>query len=294
MQKITPHLWFDIEALDAANLYTRAFKDVVIKKVTRINNTPSGTASLVTVEILGQTFNLLNAGPFFKFNPSISFLVACKTRDEVDSIWKVLSEGGNALMGLGDYPFSHRYGWIQDKYGVSWQVMLTGIHDIGQRITPTLMFVGAVHGKVEEAINFYASVFHDSKVGDVLRYGKGMEPDEEGTVQHAGFMLEGQMFAAMDSAREHSFSFNEAVSFVVHCESQAEVDYYWGRLSADPKAELCGWLKDMFGISWQIVPTVLDEMLASADVKKVSRVTDAFLKMKKFDIAKLKKAYEGV
>jgi predicted 3-demethylubiquinone-9 3-methyltransferase (glyoxalase superfamily) len=294
MQKITPHLWFDKEAEEAANLYTTAFKNTEVKTKTKLNNTPSGTVNLITIEILGQTFSLINAGPYFKFNPSISFLVACETKAEVDSMWSTLSEGGTALMELGDYPFSHRYGWIQDRYGVSWQLMLTGIHDVNQRITPTLMFVGDVLGKAEEAINFYASVFHDAKVGNILRYSKGMEPDREGTVQHASFILEDQMFAAMDSAREHRFSFNEAVSFVVHCKTQAEIDYYWEKLSADPRAEQCGWLKDKYGLSWQIVPTILDEeMLRSNDVEKVSRVTEAFLKMKKFDIDTLKKAFNG-
>jgi predicted 3-demethylubiquinone-9 3-methyltransferase (glyoxalase superfamily) len=294
MQKITPHLWFDKEAEDAAKLYTTAFKDTHIVNKIKLNNTPSGTVSLITIEILGETFNLINAGPYFKFNPSISFLVACKSEEEVDHTWSILSEGGIPLMALGDYPFSHRYGWIQDRYGLSWQLMLTGIHDVEQRITPTLMFVGKMLGKTEEAINFYASVFHGSKVGDILRYGKGMEPDVEGTVQHASFTLEGQMFAAMDSAHEHKFSFNEAISFVVHCESQSEIDYYWGKLSADPTAEQCGWLKDKYGLSWQIVPAILNEvMLRSKDFEKVSRVTSAFLKMKKLDIDALKKAFDG-
>jgi len=293
MQKITPHLWFDEEAEDAANYYAATFKDAKIKNKTKINQTPSGTVDIITIEILGQTFTLISAGPYFKFNSSISFLVACKTKEEVDAYWSALSQGGTALMELGDYPFSHRYGWVQDRYGLSWQLMLTDIHEANQRITPTLMFVGKVLGKTEEAINFYASVFHDAEVGDILRYGKGMEPDKEGTVQHASFMLERQMFAAMDSAHEHKFSFNEAISFVVHCESQEEVDYYWERLSADPGAEQCGWLKDKYGLSWQIVPNILDEMLRSNDVEKVSRVTEAFLKMKKFDVNALKNAYEG-
>ena len=293
MQKITPHLWFDREAREAADLYASAFKHVKKINEVTLNNTPSGTANLINIEILGQTFSLINAGPYFKFNPSVSFLVGCKTAEEVDSIWSKLSEGGTMLMELGDYQFSHRYGWIQDRYGLSWQVMLTGVHNIDQRITPTLMFIGGVLGKAEEAINFYTSVFHDSSVGDILRYRKGMEPDAEGTIQHASFTLEGQMFAAMDSAREHRFTFNEAISFVVHCNSQEEIDYYWGKLSSDPKAEQCGWLKDKYGLSWQVVPSILETMFRSTDAKAVSRVTEAFLKMKKFDIATLKKAYEG-
>lgn len=292
-QKITPHLWFDKEAREAAEFYTSAFKNSKVSNITKLNDTPSGSVDVVTIELLGQEFTLISAGPLFKFNPSVSFLVACEMKDEVDALWGKLSEGGSALMELGEYPFSERYGWVQDRYGLSWQVMFMGDLPIKQKITPTLMFVGKQYGKTEEAVHFYSSVFHNAKVGDILRYGKGEEPDKEGTIKHVAFTLEGQEFAAMDSARVHNFTFNEAISFMVHCDTQGEIDYYWGKLSADPEAEQCGWLKDKYGLSWQIVPTAMAEMLEDKDEKKIARVTEAFLKMKKFDIAKLKEAYEG-
>lgn len=196
-------------------------------------------------------------------------------------------------MELGKYPFSERYGWVQDKYGLSWQVMFMGDREITQRITPTLMFVGNIVGKAEEAINFYASVFHNARVGDILRYSRGEKPDKEGTIKHATFTLEGKEFAAMDSAHPHNFAFNEAISFIVNCDTQEEIDYYWDRLSADPKAEQCGWLKDKYSLSWQIVPAVMEKMLKDKDKKRLARVTEAFLKMKKFDIDALERAYEG-
>lgn len=118
------------------------------------------------------------------------------------------------------------------------------------------------------------------------------EPDKEGTIKHAGVRLEGESFAVMDSARAHNFTFNEAISFMVHCDTQEEIDYFGSKLSANRKAEACGWLKDKFGLSWQIVPTVMDEMLQNRNEKKLARVTEEFLKMKKLDIAKLKEAYE--
>ena len=291
MQKITPHLWFDKEAKEAAEFYTSIFKDSEIKSTITLHNTPSGTVDVVTIKLLGQEFTLISAGPYFKFTPAVSFLVACNTKEEVDGLWKKLSEGGSALMELGEYPFSEKYGWTQDRYGLSWQVMFIGDREIKQKITPTLMFDGEQCGKAEEAVNFYASVFHNAKVGDILRYGKNEEPDKEGTIKHVAFTLEGQELAAMDSAREYNFTFNEAISVMVHCDTQEEIDYYWGKLSADPRAEQCGWLKDKYGLSWQIVPTVMDEMLKDKDKKKMARVTEAFLKMKKFDIAKLKEAY---
>ena len=294
MERITSHLWFDNNAKEAAKFYTSIFKDSKIKNVTTIHNTPSGTVEIFTVELLGQEFTFISAGPLFKFNQSISFLVACSTKEEVDALWKKLSEGGGmALMELGEYPFSEKYGWVQDKYGLSWQVMFMGDRRIKQRIIPTLIFVGKQCGKAEEAINFYISVFEDARVGDIVRYSKGEEPDREGTVKHAAFMLEGQEFAAMDSARGHNFAFNEAISFMVHCETQKDIDYYWEKLSADPNAEQCGWIKDKYGLSWQIVPNLMDEMLKDNDKKKIAQVTEAFLQMKKLDIAKLKKAYES-
>jgi predicted 3-demethylubiquinone-9 3-methyltransferase (glyoxalase superfamily) len=295
MQKITPSLWFDKEAKEAAEFYTSLFKASKIKDTTTLHSTniPTGTTDIVIIELLGQEFTLFSPGTFFKFNPSVSFLVACDTLDEVDALWKKLSERGKALMELGAYPFSERYGWVQDRYGLSWQLMFSGERRVEQKITPTLMFVGEKSGKAEEAIKFYMTVFNDARVGDILRYTKGEEPDRVGTIKHAAFTLEGQEFAAMDSARVHDFAFNEAISFIVHCKDQEEIDYYWGKLSADPKAEQCGWLKDKYGLSWQIVPTIMEEMLKDKDGEKIARVTEAFLKMKKFDIEELKEAYEG-
>jgi predicted 3-demethylubiquinone-9 3-methyltransferase (glyoxalase superfamily) len=293
VQNITNHLWFDKEAKEAAEFYTSIFKDSKIKNTTTLDNTPSGRVDIVTIDLAGEEFTLMSAGPLFKFTPAVSFLVSCNTKQEVEALWEKFSAKGLVLMELGKYPFSEKYGWVQDRYGLSWQLMFSGDPTSEQTITPTLMFVGKQAGKAEDAINSYASVFPNSKVGDIFRYGKGEAPDKEGTIKYAPFTLAGQRFAAMDSARDHNFTFNEAISFVVHCDTQEEIDHYWDRLSAEPKAEQCGWLKDQYGVSWQIVPTVLKEMLKDPDGKKRARVTEAFLKMKKFDIAKLKDAFEG-
>ena len=293
MQKITPHLWFDKEAREAGALYASIFPGSKVKSTSTLDNTPSGSVDIVVVELAGQEFTLLSAGPLFKFTPAISFLVACDAAGEVDTLWRELSKGGSALMELGEYPFSKRYGWLQDRYGLSWQLMLADRNQVRQKITPTLMFTGKQAGRAEEAINFYRSVFRESNVDHVMRYGAGQEPDREGTIKHAGFTLEGESFAAMDSAHPHGFGFNEAISLIVHCDNQKEIDHYWNKLSADPKAEQCGWLKDKFGVSWQIVPRAMDAMLASKDRKKIQRVTEAFLQMKKFDLAKLEEAFEG-
>lgn len=299
-QKITPHLWYDKEAKEAAKFYSTIFPDSKVTNTMTLHDTPSGDTDIVSFGLAGQSFTAISAGPLFKFNPSVSFFVNFdpsldkNAREHLDVLWGKLFDGGTALMPLDKYPFSERYGWVQDRYGLSWQLILSDPK--GQQrpfIVPSLLFVGAVCGKAEEAIGFYVSVFKNSKQGIVARYGSGQEPDKEGTIMFADFMIENQWFAAMDSAYEHNFAFNEAVSFMVHCSTQEEIDYYWGKLSAVPEAEQCGWLKDKFGVSWQVTPDILDEMLQDKDAKKAARVTEAFLKMKKFDIAELKKAYEG-
>jgi len=303
MRKITPHLWFDKEAKEAAAFYAALIPNSTVKQVTTLHNTPSGDCDVVSFELSGQPFMAISAGPYFRFNPSVSFHVRCRTKSEVDAIWAGLSPGGKILMPLDAYPFSERFGWLEDRYGLSWQVIFAGELEIAQKIMPALMFVGNVCGKAEEAISFYASVFRNSPgaaqaggstQADILaRYGKGEEPDKEGTVKYASFTLLGQEFGAMDSAWEHKFAFNEAVSFIVPCDAQEEIDYFWEKLSADPSAGQCGWLKDKYGLSWQITPTVLNDLMCGNDKERIARVTQAFLKMKKFDIAALKRAYEA-
>lgn len=293
MTKIVPHLWYDKEAFEAAKFYTSLFEDSAIAHHSSIDDTPSGTADLLTIVLAGQEFMMISAGPYFQFTPAISLRVDCLTKEEVDTLWNQLSVGGSALMELDSYPFSERYGWTTDRFGLNWQIMYVKDPFIRQKITPALMFVGDQCGKAEEAIRYYASVFRKAEVGMIDRYGAGEEPDKEGTVRYAGFSLEGSLFAAMDSAYDHAYTFNEAISFVVSCESQEEIDYFWDKLSYVPEAEQCGWLKDRFGVSWQIVPAVMEDMMASGDSAAMQRVTEAFLKMKKFDVAELMKAFEG-
>ena len=302
VQSIAPHLWFDQEAKEAVAFYTSLLPNSTITSITTVHGTPSGDCDVVSFELSGQPFMAISAGPLFKFNPSISFHIKCRTKDEVDVLWEKLSRGGKVRVPLGAYPFSERYGWVEDRYGLSWQVIFAD-GSVKQRITPVLMFVGKVCGKAEEAVNFYAAVFKSAPVAKaetgnaqaniLARYGKGEEPDREGTVKYASVTLLGQEFGAMDSAREHNFAFNEAISFMVRCDTQKEIDYYWDKLSADRKSEQCGWLKDKYGVSWQIVPAIMREMMGDKDQEKVARVTQAFLKMKKFDIDALKRAYEG-
>ncbi|MFP5353007.1 MAG: VOC family protein [Actinomycetota bacterium] len=293
MGQITPHLWFDKEAVQAAEFYVQALPGSKITNIAQIKDTPSGDCDIVSFELAGQPFMAISAGPLFSFTPAVSFLVRCRTTGEVDELWGKLSEGGDALMPLDSYPFSDRYGWTTDRYGLSWQVMLDARGEIDQTLVPTLMYTGDVCGKAEEAINHYASVFPNSKVEHVQHYGAGSDPDQPGTVQHAFVDLDGYKLAAMDSARAHDSAFNEAISLIVPCESQQELDYYSDKLSAVPEAEQCGWLKDRYGLSWQVTPTALDELMNKGTEEQKARVTQAFLQMKRFDLAELERAYQG-
>jgi predicted 3-demethylubiquinone-9 3-methyltransferase (glyoxalase superfamily) len=164
-------------------------------------------------------------------------------------------------------------------------------HQLEQKITPLLMFTKDKAGMAKEAIADYVSIFPNSKIDMMAAYEAG-EGDTEGYIKHARFLLNGNNFMAMDSSGPHEFIFNEAISFVVSCEDQKEIDYYWEKLSAVPESEQCGWLKDKYGVSWQIVPSAMNKMLSTGTKEQVDRVTQAFLKMKKFDIAKLEEAYE--
>lgn len=284
-QKIIPHLWFNNTAKEAAEFYTSVFDDATIHFVNTIKDTPSGDCDIVSFRVMGFEFMSISAGPYFTINPSISFHVRCTTTQEVDTLWEKLSPDGKIMMELGEYPFSKRYGWIQDKYGVSWQVIHTE-GEFTQRIVPALMFTKNICGKAEEAMHFYASIFPGSSVQVLARYTGNEGPDKEGTIMYAQFILANQEFGAMDSAQSHEFIFNEGVSLMVSCKDQAEIDHYWQNLSAVPEAEQCGWLKDKFGVSWQIVPMNMEELMA----KNPAKTTPTMLKMKKIIIADLEKA----
>lgn len=301
MQKIIPHLWFDKEAKEAAEFYTSAFPNSKITHSSVIRDTPSGDCDIVSFDLSGYSFMGISAGPVFKLNPSISFMVNfdpsrdAEAEAHLDELWNKLIDGGKALMPLDAYPFSKHYGWVQDKYGVSWQLILTDPEGEERPfIIPALLFTNDASGKAEEATDFYISVFKNSSRGMLARYPEGAAPSPEASVMFTDFKLEGEWLIAMDGGRGmHDFTFNEAVSLLVNCDTQEEVDYYWEKLSAVPESEQCGWLKDKYGVSWQIQPDRMNEMLSTGTPEQIDRVVQAFLQMKKFDIAALEKAFAG-
>ena len=298
---ISNGLWFDSQAEEAARFYTSIFPQSKIGDILRygkegfeIHGRPENSVMVVEFELSGEKFVAINGGPLFTFNPSISYFVVCETMEETDRTWNKLLEGGSVLMPYQKYDWSEKYGWLTDRYGLSWQISYGKLSDVGQRITPSFMFVGEQCGRAQEAVEYYTSIFKNSSVQGIMRQPAG-GPEPEGNIAHAQFSLEGQVFMIMESAsKDHTFQFNEAISIIINCETQKEIDYYWEALTADGGVESqCGWLKDKFGVSWQADSVELGRMLKDPDKEKVGRVTNAFLHMQKFDVAKLKEAFEG-
>lgn len=291
MLTIVPNFWFDKEAEEAAGFYASLFEDSKITSTQVLEGTPSGTTTTVNFELANQPFTTFNGGPVFKFNPSISLMVLCSSKKEVAELWESLSQGGKVLMKLDSYPFSDYYGWLEDKYGLNWQITVTE-EPIGQKIIPHLLFSSDQAGRAEEAVNFYTELFPDSSVADMYYYTPETIENTSAQVMFSRFNLYKLQFIAMDNAMNETFSFNEAVSLMITCESQEEMDYYWEKLSADPEAEQCGWLKDKYGVSWQVVHKDMDDLLSKGSRKQINHVTQAFLQMKKLDSEELKRVWE--
>lgn len=296
--KIVPCIWFDDQAEQAVAFYVRVFssgRSVATSHYPADIDNPSGRprGSVLTVEfeIAGQRFTALNGGPMFSLNPSVSFFVHVESPDEAEGLFVALAEGGEPLMPIARYPWSERYGWVKDRFGVSWQIM-AGRRELGSAIiVPCLMFAGAQHGRAEEAMGFLSKVFPSGGISSVERYADGEGPT--GTVKHGRFILAGQQFVAMDSHIDHGITFNEAISFQVMCADQSEIDYYWDALANGGEHGPCGWLKDRYGVSWQVVPSTIASWMGSSDRVAKDRAFRAMLGMQKLDIAALQRAFEG-
>jgi predicted 3-demethylubiquinone-9 3-methyltransferase (glyoxalase superfamily) len=272
-EKITPCLWYNGTAEEAASLYCSVFSDA---KIT------ARSPFVVALNLSGQSVTLLDGGPMYRPNPSISFFYICETEKELQAAWNAFTKEGTIMMALDTYPWSKKYGWVTDKFGVSWQLSLGGFEDVGQKLTPCLMYAGKQCGRAEEALEFYSKVFKISKTDGIL-----YEQNKK-LVQHAQFSLLGQKFMVMDSAEPHDFNFSEGVSLTIHCERQDEIDYYWNTFTEGGQESMCGWLKDKFGVSWQVIPTVLDSIMK--DPQKAGKAAKAFMAMRKLDIEQIVQA----
>ncbi len=279
---IHPCIWYDGNAKAAAEFYCSLFPD---SKIT------TDTPMVVNFQLHGQKFMGLNGGPMYKTNPSISFMVICESDDEINELWKQLSDGGMIMMALDKYDWSEKYGFLQDKFGLSWQIMKGKYSDVNQKITPTFLFVGNNYGRAEAAVKYYTTVFPASSVHGILIYQENEGAQVAGKVKHSQFILDGKVFMAMDGFGEHKFAFTEGISFVVECKDQKEIDYFWNTLTSDGgKESRCGWLVDKFGVSWQIIPNNIGKLMSTPG--KGQKVMEAIMKMKKLDMAVMEKAAE--
>lgn len=283
MPAITPFLWFESQAQEAAKFYTTVFPDSKLLV---------DSSFICEIELLGQKISLLNGGAYDKFNPTISFFVSYKAGKEVIDVYNKLKEGSKELMPLGEYPFSKQYVWFEDKFGLSWQISQSD-SPINKVLFPSIMFVGQNNGKAQEAIDFYTELFPDSKTDFISRYGESAkEPNKSEHINYSNFHLGTQTMGAMDGGTQHNFQFNDAISWVISTKDQAETDYYWDKLTADEgKAKQCGWLTDKYGMTWQVVPKRLVELMTDKDHVKAGKMRSAMMKMVKIDIAGLEEAY---
>ncbi len=309
-QKIVPCIWGSTDPQAMFDYYNSVFDDVHListsfyptEGLLDFQKDMAGKVLTITFSVLGTTVLIVNGGPVFCPNPSVSFMVRfakdgsfSPSLAEMDSVWAALSSEGSVLMPLDEYPFSSRYGWIQDKYGVSWQLIANDEPESSQSVDhpsgaqpsverpvvmPVLMFSGLAANHAEEAMNYYGQVFPNTQVGEVSRY-----PSPEGTattdsIAYADCAFDGQWLAFMDSGTT-DFTFSEGLSLIIDCKDQAEIDHYWQQLSHVPEAEQCGWCKDQFGVSWQVTPLNMDDLIATP------RAYAAMMEMKKIDLGLL-------
>ena len=273
MQTILPAIWFDQNAREAFDYYTSIFPSATI-----LHTTPVVTEA----ELLGVRFIGINGGPMFKPNPSISFMVICENEQELDRLWTNLSGGGNTLMPLGSYPWSNRYGWLEDKYHVSWQLYLGDPKSTNQqRIVPVLMYCGPQQGNCHGALEWYGKLFKNFRQQGILQYPEGMMKDQ---VQHAQFVAEDFTLMAMDSGVPQPYTFTEGISLTILCKNQDDIDYYWDTITLNGTESMCGWCKDAYGVSWQIVPENIEQYM------KTPAAVRTLMQMKKIIIRDLEQA----
>nr|WP_314492488.1 VOC family protein [uncultured Chryseobacterium sp.] len=283
---IFPCLWHNEDAKQAADFYCKIFNGTIT----------ADTPVVLNIELFGQKMMLLNGGPQFQKNASVSFTVLCETENEVQQYWDQLIENGMVLMDLDSYPWSKKYGWLRDQFGTTWQLYL-GEKQSEQTIVPTLMFIHQNNGKASEAMEFYTHIFPDSKIEGILKYGDGFgnkNHEVPANVQHAHFKIDTYSFYCMDNSYDHAFDFNEGISMVVMTDSQEETDHLWNSLTSEGgKESHCGWLKDKYGMSWQVVPKRLIELMTHPDQIKAQKVVQTMMKMQKIVIRDLENAFQS-
>lgn len=275
--RIISNLLFDHQALEAASYYAKLFPAGRISNIIyypedglpEFQRDLAGRPQAVEFEIGGVYMRAVNAGQECAANASMSFLVNFDpsrdplAEENLESIWFALAFEGEVLVDLCSTFFSPRYGWVKDRYGHSWQLILTNPEgEPRPNVIPSLSFGGPQQNLAREALEHYASVFAGARLGTTIPYGQQRGPATAEALQFGEIEVYSQWFAMMDSAAPRDFSFTEAVSFQINCADQQEIDRLWAALSAFPEAESCGWCKDRFGVSWQIVPEEMEQLMA--------------------------------
>jgi predicted 3-demethylubiquinone-9 3-methyltransferase (glyoxalase superfamily) len=270
---ISPCIWYLDSAIQAFQLYTTCVPNSKLINSSNI---------VVQAKIAGVDVMGINGGSHFSPNASVSYMLVLEKQAEVDEIWDLLQVEGKILMPLSSYPWSAYYGWVEDKYGVHWQLYLGQLSDVNhQALVPTLMFSGSNRGNCKNAISFYQAVFSEFKLQGILHYSQENLSDY---VQHAQFVINGFTIMVMDSENDIDAPFTEGNSFVIQCDTQDEIDFYWNELTKNGVESQCGWCKDPFGVSWQIIPRNMNELI------RTETAVAAMMQMKKIDIAKLQNA----
>lgn len=305
MSRITPNIWCNRTAEEAARFYIDTFRDV--QEVSRTHYPTEGlpdfqqsfAGQVVSLELLihGCPVGFINADDTFRPNPAAGLMVHLSEAHaddpiaEIDRIHDRLIDGGRALMPLDEYPFSPRYAWIEDRYGVSWQLF---VPQPGAEprpfLVPALLFSGPAQNRCEEALATYVSLFEGAEAGVVVPYPEQTGPARAGAVMFSetrlgpasGDPTAEPWLTAMDSGAEQPFTFSEGFSLMVRARDQAEIDRLWETLSAVPQKEACGWCCDAYGVSWQIVPEDIDRIMEAPGAHQ------RMLAMKKIDIAGLR------
>ena len=285
-QNTLVHLWFKGEDLkNAVDKYTKIFENSKILRSINFDTPFDTTADCIEFTLGGRVFQAINAEPAFEFNNSFSFVVMCPSQEDLNTKWtNLISNGGKEIMPLEKTDFAECYGILEDEFGLTWHVFLDGQMHFDFEVVPVMMYP---QGKTKEALEFYSTVFKDFAINFV-----DYLDEEKNNIIFSCFTINGSDYFAWDNLEEVDYPFNESTSIMIECETQEEIDYYWDKLSADKNDGQCGWTKDRFGLSWQIIPKYVNEVFFNQGKEKYNKISSAMLEMKKLDIEKLKQAAE--
>ncbi|WP_373075361.1 VOC family protein [Zeaxanthinibacter enoshimensis] len=272
---IYPCIWFNEGAQEVAAFYTQVFPN---------SRYLSERDPVIEIDLHGTRFMLLQGGPAFSPNAAVSYFVYCGSEEEIDRLYAELSEGGSVLMPLDSYDWTSRYAWVQDKFGVNWQLDIDDIRS-DQKIVPALLFSNEKKLAVKEARDFYTGIFDPSRLLMETPYPPGHDMPG-GTLLFAQFRIRDVIFNFLSNPMPAEFDFCPGNSFVLECKDQQELDKYWEELGKEGAYSQCGWLEDKYGLSWQVIPSELPSLLSDPD--RAAEVMERLLKMQKLEIAELK------